>query len=88
MTAFRVELTTAAAREVRKLDPPIRRRILVALAELESEPRPAGARKLVGFDDAWRARVGDYRILYEVSDGIVLVTVFRVAHRRDVDDRI
>jgi mRNA interferase RelE/StbE len=88
VTTFRVELTTAAAREVRKLDPQVRRRILLGLAELESDPRPAGARKLVGFDDAWRVRVGDYRILYEVVDDLVVVTVFRVAHRREVYDRL
>lgn len=81
---YRVEFTNAAAREVRKLDPPIRRRILVAVAELEDDPRPPGARKLVGFDSAWRIRVGDYRILYEVDDIHVLVTVVRVGHRRDV----
>ena len=84
MRPYVVELTTAAAREVRKLDPSIRRRIIARLQELETDPRPPGVRKLAGFDDAWRVRVGDYRILYEVRDDVVLVTVFRVAHRRDV----
>ncbi|MER7448526.1 type II toxin-antitoxin system RelE/ParE family toxin [Microbacterium sp. NPDC097977] len=37
-------------------------------------------------DDAWRIRVGDYRVLYEVIDEQVLVTVVRVAHRRAVYD--
>ncbi|MFC4139477.1 MULTISPECIES: type II toxin-antitoxin system RelE/ParE family toxin [unclassified Microbacterium] len=84
MTAFRVEFTAAAAKEVRKLDPQVRRRILAGIATLENEPRPAGVRKLAGYDDAWRIRVGDYRVLYEVVDELVLVTVFRVAHRREV----
>lgn len=84
MTAYRVEFTTAAAREVRKLDPQVRRRILTALGELEHDPRPHGVRKLAGYDNAWRIRVGDYRALYEVIDERVLVTVFRVGHRREV----
>ena len=84
MTSYTVEFTTAAAREVRKLDPHIRRRILMAVTELEADPRPAGVKKLSGYDDAWRIRIGDYRALYEIVDDTVLVTVFRVAHRRDV----
>ena len=84
MTLYTVELTTAAAREVRKLDPHIRRRILSAITALQTDPRPAGVKKLSGYDDAWRIRIGDYRALYEIVDDTVLVTVFRVAHRRDV----
>ncbi|MBT2495730.1 type II toxin-antitoxin system RelE/ParE family toxin [Microbacterium sp. ISL-59] len=84
MTAYRVEFTAPAAKEIRKLDPQVRRRILAGIAALEKEPRPSGVRKLTGFDDAWRIRVGDHRVLYEVVDDVVLVTVFRVARRRDV----
>ena len=83
-SVYRVEFTTAAAKEVRKLDPQVRRRVLAAIAGLERDPRPAGVRKLTGFDDAWRIRIGDYRVLYEIVDERVLVTVFRVAHRREV----
>ena len=84
MTRYRVEFTAAAAKEIRKLDPQIRRRILAGVSELEGEPRPHGVRKLTGYDNAWRIRIGDYRVLYEVIDDQVLVTVVRVAHRRDV----
>lgn len=86
MTRFRIEFTTAAAREIRKLDPQIRRRILSGVTDLERDPRPHGCRKLAGYDNAWRIRVGDYRVLYEVLDEQVLVTVVRVAHRRTVYD--
>lgn len=83
MTSFRVELTSAAAKEIRKLDPPTRRRVVAGLSALEKDPRPSGVRKLTGFDNAWRIRMGDFRVLYEVADDVVLVTVFRVAHRRE-----
>lgn len=36
---------------------------------------------------AYRVRVGDYRILYTVEDDVLVVAVFRVGHRRDVDER-
>ena len=84
MSRYAVEFTTAAAKEVRKLDPVVRRRILDRLRALELEPRPAGVRKLTGFDDAWRIRIGDYRVLYEIEHATVLITVFRVAHRSAV----
>lgn len=84
MSSYRIEFTTAAAKELRKLDPGIRRRILSGIAELEQDPRPAGCKKLAGESTAWRIRVGDYRILYEVVDNLLVVTVIRVAHRREV----
>ena len=84
MTRYVVEFTTAAAREVRKLDPHVRRRILADIAGLEIDPRPHGVKKLSGYENAWRIRIGEYRVLYEIADARVLVTVFRVAHRRDV----
>ena len=86
MTRYSVELTSAAAKQVRKLDAPARARVLRALAGLGDEPRPSGVKKLVGTDNAWRIRVGDYRVIYEIDDGSVVVVVFRVAHRRDVYD--
>lgn len=84
MSSYRVEFTTAAARELRKLDAGIRRRILSGIAELAQDPRPAGCKKLAGESNAWRIRIGDYRVLYDVVDDVLVVTVVRVAHRREV----
>lgn len=52
---------------------------------LAQEPRPAGAKKLVGGDDEWRVRTGGYRVIYEVRDGVLLVLVLAVGRRRDID---
>ena len=81
---YAVDFTTGAAKEIRKLDPGVRRRILSSIAELETDPRPKGCRKLAGEQNAWRIRIGDFRVLYEIQDNILTVTVVRVAHRRDV----
>ncbi|WP_346426229.1 type II toxin-antitoxin system RelE/ParE family toxin [Actinobaculum sp. 313] len=51
---------------------------------LAQEPRPSGAKKLVGGRGEWRVRTGDYRIVYEVHDGVLLVLVLAVGHRREV----
>ncbi|HBX79934.1 MAG TPA: type II toxin-antitoxin system RelE/ParE family toxin, partial [Propionibacteriaceae bacterium] len=47
-------------------------------------PRPHGSKKLVGETSAWRIRVGDYRVIYEVLDEVMLITVVRARHRREV----
>ena len=58
-------------------------RILVALKELASNPRPFGCKKLVGGERDWRVRVGDYRVLYEIDDAEKTVRVLNVKHRRE-----
>jgi mRNA interferase RelE/StbE len=51
---------------------------------LAADPRPSGCKKLAGNTDYYRIRVGDYRVLYEVSDRDVLVLVIKIGHRREV----
>lgn len=81
--SYEVEFTSAAAKQIRKLQRPARERLLDAIEDLQDDPRPHGAKKLVGEDLAWRIRVGDYRVIYEVIDSQLLVTVVRAAHRRE-----
>lgn len=81
---YHIEVAPAAARQLHKLDLPARRRIQAAIELLAQQPRPTGASKLVGGDREWRVRTGDYRIVYEIHDQILLVLVLAVGHRRDV----
>ena len=81
--SYRVELTANARKQLLVLKNPIYDRIREALLNLRDEPRPTGARKLKGRPDGWRLRVGDYRILYDIHDGVLLVDIFRIAHRRE-----
>jgi mRNA interferase RelE/StbE len=85
--SYRVELTSAAARQVKKLPRRARDRVLAAIEDLRDDPRPHGAKKLVGEQTAWRLRVGDYRVIYDVLDAELIVTVVRAGHRREVYDR-
>ena len=69
MAPNEVELSPAAARQLRKLDRPIQRRVYLRLRRLSAEPRPAGAVQLEGKTDTfYRIREGDYRILYAIED--------------------
>ena len=82
--AYTIRFSRPAEREFGRLDGEIRRRLHPRIQALADDPRPAGAKKLKGRDDLWRIRAGDYRIVYEVRDQILVVLIVRVAHRRDV----
>ena len=84
---YRIEIAPAAVRQLRKLDPTARRRVQAAIELLADQPRPSGATKPVGGDGEWRVRTGDYRIVYEVHDDVLLVLVVAVGHRRDIYQR-
>jgi len=79
-----VNLTPAAARQLRKFDPPTRRRLQAVIELLADEPRPSAATRLVGGAGEWRVRTGDYRVIYEIHDAELLVLVLRMAHRREI----
>ena len=81
---YAVEIAPAAVRQLRKLDITARRRVQAAIELLADDPRPPKARKLVGGAGEWRVRTGDYRIVYEIQDGRLLVLVVAVGHRREV----
>lgn len=80
---YQVVIRQSAVKELRKLTSEHRQRISAAIDALVTNPRPHGAKKMSGVD-AWRIRVGDYRVVYQVKDTQLIVEVIRVAHRREV----
>ena len=79
---YRVEFTTAAAREIHKLPRRVRDRLLDAIEDLRDDLGPHGAKELVG-ETAWTIRVGDYAVICEVFDDALTVAIVRPAHRRE-----
>jgi mRNA interferase RelE/StbE len=82
--SYAVRVSPAAARQLRKLDPPARRRMQAAIELLSDNPRPPTATQLVGGLGEWRVRVGDYRIVYEIHEAELVVLVLRLGHRREI----
>jgi mRNA interferase RelE/StbE len=72
-----------AQKQIMKLDKKIIPVIKAAIADLADNPRPYGYKKLKG-EDAYRIRVGDYRVIYEIDDGKIIVTVVSVGNRKDI----
>jgi len=81
---YRIEIKHSAQKELDALDHKLFNRIDKKILVLADDPRPAGCKKLRGYKDLWRVRVGDWRIVYIVDDAAALVSVTRVAHRREV----
>jgi len=86
--AYGVDFTAAAERELRRLTLPARVAVGRALDRLAANPRRPGVRRIVGADHLYRAKAGDYRIVYAIHEERVVISVVRIAHRGSVYRRI
>lgn len=85
MTRYHIEYTPTANKQLRNIrDARVSAPIKRAIEKLSADPRPPGCLKLVGELDQWRVRVGDWRIVYRIEDGRLVVVVVRVAPRSGV----
>lgn len=82
--AYTVELTGAAARQLRKLNSAAQLRIVTALEVLQTEPRPPAMKALVGHPGYLRVRIGNYRIVYTIVDARLLILILALGDRKDV----
>lgn len=80
---YHVEIEASALKALERIERGDQRRIVDKIRSLAENPRPDGAVKLTGAD-GWRVRVGNYRVVYVIEDAVLVVTVTRVAHRREV----
>ena len=81
--AYTIDFRPAARRAFANLPPQLQARLQPAVDALAALPRPPGCKKLRGERNLWRIRVGDYRIVYEIHDQILVVLVIAISHRRE-----
>jgi mRNA interferase RelE/StbE len=81
--AYRLEFSSVVRKQLRKLTPAVRDRLLERIHELGEVPRPPGCKKMKG-DDSWRIRVGSYRVVYDIFDAQLTVLVLKADHRKQV----
>ena len=82
--AYSILFKPSAAKAFEQLDSTIRKRIRARIDALADNPFPAGVRKISGEENAYRIRVGDYRIIYDVLHKKLIVLILRIGHRREV----
>lgn len=84
MASYRIEISATAEKQIRKLSRDDQIRVLRAIRPLATTPNPPGARKVRGYDDVFRIRVGTYRILYRVEGRRLLIIILKIGHRREI----
>jgi mRNA interferase RelE/StbE len=82
MASLKIEWKQSAKKELRKLPDQARQRILAVVEGLQEDPRPPGSKKLVGVEQTYRLRVGDYRVIYSFQASALCVEIIRVADRK------
>ena len=87
MSNYSVEVKPPARKELEALPDNVLARVVQKLELLGNAPRPSGCKKLKGYKDHWRVRVGDWRVVYIIDDAAKLIGVTRIAHRREVYER-
>jgi mRNA interferase RelE/StbE len=84
MSVYQIRYQPKALKEFLSLDNGLKKRIAEAMEILTHNSHPSGCKKMSGYKNRWRIRVGDYRIVYEIHDGELIILVVRIAHRQEV----
>jgi mRNA interferase RelE/StbE len=80
---YTILIERSAQKDLSKIPQHNRDSIISEIRNLSINPRPQGSKKLVN-RDAWRIRVGDYRIIYEINDEKLIILVVALGHRKDI----
>lgn len=81
--SYSVEILRSAQKQLARLDRTSQTRIIDTIRSLSATPRPVGTKKLSG-REAWRVRVGNYRVIYEIHDKRLLVLIVALGDRKDI----
>lgn len=84
MASYKIEWRKSAVKEFEKLPKKEKAALIEKILLLAKEPRPVHSVKLVGAENAYRIRRGKFRVVYQIEDGVLIVLIVRVAHRREV----
>ncbi len=84
MARYDIEISQTAEKQLKSLPRREQRRVLAAVVALGDEPLPRGSRKLTGYDDVFRIRVGWYRVIYSVAKKKLIIIVLKLGQRKDV----
>ena len=85
MALYKLSIKPSAGKELEAVGPKQdRTRIIAKISALAENPRPRGSEKLAGYDDRYRIRQGNYRVVYEIDDDSSYVIIYKIGHRREV----
>lgn len=82
--AYRIEVTPRARKDLKALPKRERQRVAEQIEALKADPRQTGCKQLKGREDFYRIRVGDYRVIYQIEDEILLILIVRIGDREEI----
>jgi len=82
--SYSIEFSNPAAKKFKSLPFQNQEQLKIKIDALSTDPRPDGIVKLIGEDNLYRLRVGDYRIIYALQDKKLVVLIVKIGHRREV----
>ena len=85
MPNYRIEISETASKQLNKLPHNISGELIEIIQSLAENPRPHGCKKLKG-RKGYRVRKGNYRIIYDIYDKILLIDIIAIDHRREIYD--
>jgi mRNA interferase RelE/StbE len=80
---FQIEILRSAQKSLSRIQSQDQDRIIEAIRSLADEPQPHGCKKLSG-RDAWRIRIGNYRVIYEIRESKLVVLIVDIGHRKEI----
>ena len=83
-----VKFKPSAAKSLRALNRADQKKIGARINSLADNPRPAGVINLEAKKSLYRVRMGDYRIIYQIKDNILIVLVVAIGHRKDIYNKL
>ena len=81
---YSINYKRSAYEELLQLPASIAHKIKNAIDSLSDNPRPHNCKKLKGSVNDYRLRIGNYRVVYTIIDAFLIITVIKIAHRKDV----
>ncbi len=84
MASYQIEWRKSTKRDLKSIPVQQVERIITAVESLSADPRPSGCTKLSGSECAYRIRIGDYRVIYEIFDNKLFIEIVKAAHRKDI----
>jgi mRNA interferase RelE/StbE len=81
--SYRIIIPKSVQKQLNKFLQKQRQRIIESIKFLADVPRPDGVKKLKGYEQTYRIRVGDYRVIYKIEDQEMIILVLSVVHRKD-----
>ncbi|MEJ2313111.1 MAG: type II toxin-antitoxin system RelE/ParE family toxin [Gemmatimonadales bacterium] len=84
MARYEIEIARTAEKQLKRLERPDQERVVRAILTLAGEPFPRGSRKLSGYEDVYRIRVGHFRVIYSVSGTTLIIIILKIGHRKDM----